>query len=82
MELVFFSWRRTAVMLALRVKLKEETDGKGEEKKKLSEGNIDGRKLRWMTEYRYYGLNRGLGRRNEVGRTESWNRRDEGKRRC
>ena len=33
MELVFFSWRRTAIMLALRVKLEEETDGKREEKK-------------------------------------------------
>ena len=50
--------------------------------KKFSEGNFDGKKLRWMTEYRYYGLSRGLERRNEVGRTVSWNRRDEGKRRC
>ena len=33
MELVFFSWRRTAIMLALRVKLEEETNGKREEKK-------------------------------------------------
>ena len=35
MELVFFSWRRTAMMLALRVKLEEETDGKRGEKKKF-----------------------------------------------
>ena len=47
MELVFFSWRRTAIMLALRVKLEEETDGKREEKKKsrketLTEGNFGG----------------------------------------
>ena len=41
MELVFFSLRRTAMMLALRMKLEEETDGKREEKKKISEGNFD-----------------------------------------
>ena len=76
MELVFFSWRGNDIMLALRVKLEEETDGKREEKK-ISEGNFLGRKLWWMTEYRYYGLNRGLGRKNEVGRTESCRRRDE-----
>ena len=74
MELVFFSWRRNAILLALRVKLKEETDEKREEKKKSWKENFLGRKLRWMTEYRYYGLNRGLGRRDEVGRTESCRR--------
>jgi hypothetical protein len=37
MELVFFSWRRTAIMLALRVKFEEETDGKREEKKIFSD---------------------------------------------
>ena len=41
MELVFFSWRRTAIMLALRVKLEEETDGKREENFFFSAGNFD-----------------------------------------
>ena len=47
MELVFFSWRGNDIMLALQVKLEEETDGKREEKKNsrkgtLTEGNFGG----------------------------------------
>ena len=51
----------------------DETLIEGNFDKTLMEGNFGGR---------YYGLNRGLGRRNEVGRTRSGKRRDEGKRRC
>ena len=42
MELVFFSWRRNAIVMVLWVKLEEETDGKREEKKNSRKENFGG----------------------------------------